>query len=279
MTFLVDVVNEPILFLDLPCGTIYETISDLRRASAGTWTGNSSSASSVRTRRAPGSLSPTGARPAVKISLHANWRDEYAVPGDESSALTTSHGSGFKVSAPGVGVIVHIAGPPCAAALALESAEDLAAPFVEERVEAGLEFLHEADAFGAEGGDVVVDGDAGFLGRRFRRAVDGDRSRDAVGSDAGVAHPPSRRSRTIQIATPPSLVVVKTVPGAESSPGCVRDRVQGIPRGSRPTSLAFGGEERNCGPNGEWQGEGSFADCSDVHGFLRALVAGMSAVT
>ncbi|MGH3116449.1 MAG: hypothetical protein ACRDQ2_04945, partial [Gaiellales bacterium] len=36
-TFLVDVVNEPILDFDLPCGTIYETIYDLRGASAGTW--------------------------------------------------------------------------------------------------------------------------------------------------------------------------------------------------------------------------------------------------
>jgi hypothetical protein len=32
------------------------------------------------------------------------------VPGDESSASTTFHGSGFSVRAPGFGVIAHIAG-------------------------------------------------------------------------------------------------------------------------------------------------------------------------
>jgi hypothetical protein len=109
-TFLVDVVNEPILFLDLPCGTVYETISDLREGIR--WYLDGKLVKRFVSQNAEGtwSLSPTGAGPAVKISLHANWRDEYAVPGDESSALTTSHGSGFKVSAPGVGVIVHIAG-------------------------------------------------------------------------------------------------------------------------------------------------------------------------
>ncbi len=109
-TFLVNVVNEPILFLDLPCGTVYETISDLREGIR--WYLDGKLVKRFVSQNAEGtwSLSPTGAGPTVKISLHANWRDEYAVPGDESSALTTFHGNGFTASAPGAGVIAHIAG-------------------------------------------------------------------------------------------------------------------------------------------------------------------------
>ena len=109
-TFLVDVVNEPIPDFDLPCGTLYETIYDLREGIR--WYLDGKLVKRFVSQNAEGtwSLSPTGAGPAAKISLHANWRDEYAVPGDESSGLTTFHGSGFTVSAPGVGVIVHIAG-------------------------------------------------------------------------------------------------------------------------------------------------------------------------
>jgi hypothetical protein len=109
-TFLVDVVNEPILGFDLPCGTVYETIYDLREGIR--WYLDGKLVKRFVSQNAEGtwSLTPTGAGPTVKISLHANWRDEYAVPGDESSALTTLHGSGFTASAPGAGVIAHIAG-------------------------------------------------------------------------------------------------------------------------------------------------------------------------
>ena len=94
----------------LPCGAIYQTShyrgdgtrwyvdgKVVRRHVAasldGTW-----------------SLSPTGAGPTVKIAFHANWRNEYAIPGDESSGPEVLHGSGFSVRAPGVGVIAHVAG-------------------------------------------------------------------------------------------------------------------------------------------------------------------------
>ena len=109
-TFLVDVVNAPIVYLDLPCGTVYETIVDLREGVR--WYLDGKLIKRFVSQNAEGtwSLSPTGAAPAVKISLHANWRDAYAVPGDESSGLTTFHGSGFTASAPGVGVLAHIAG-------------------------------------------------------------------------------------------------------------------------------------------------------------------------
>jgi hypothetical protein len=99
---------------DLPCGVVYETLTDLRRGirwyadgklvkrfvsqdGAGTW-----------------SLSATGSGPTAMVALQANWRDEYAVPGDESSASTTVHGNDVVVRAPASGAIAHIAGidPP-----------------------------------------------------------------------------------------------------------------------------------------------------------------------
>jgi hypothetical protein len=103
-------VNEPISDLDLPCGTIYETshfhgagirwyvdgllvkrqvVADLQ----GTW-----------------SLSPTGDAPTVSISGTSSFWTFWAVPGDDSTASETHHGNGFKVSAPGFGVLIHDAG-------------------------------------------------------------------------------------------------------------------------------------------------------------------------
>jgi hypothetical protein len=109
-TFLVEVVNEPILDFGLPCGTIYETIFDLREGIR--WYLDGKLVKRFVSQNAEGtwSLSPTGAGPVVTVALHANWRNEYAVPGDESSGPQTSHGNGFTLRAPGVGVIAHIAG-------------------------------------------------------------------------------------------------------------------------------------------------------------------------
>src|SRR5688572_27672041 len=74
-TFLVDVVNEPVVFLDLPCGTVYETIADVREGIR--WYLDGKLVKRFVSQNAEGSwsLSPTGAGPVVKISLHANWRD------------------------------------------------------------------------------------------------------------------------------------------------------------------------------------------------------------
>ena len=109
-TFDASTVNEPILDLDLPCGTIYETVDDVRDGIR--WYSDGKLVKRFVSQNAEGtwSLSPTGAGPTVKLSLQANWRDEYAVPGDESTASTTYHGSEFKLQAPGAGVIAHIAG-------------------------------------------------------------------------------------------------------------------------------------------------------------------------
>jgi hypothetical protein len=109
-TFDASHVNEPFPYLDLPCGTVYETVEDVRQGIR--WYLDGRLVKRFVSQNAEGtwSLSPTGAGPTVTIELHASWRDEYAVPGDESSASTTSHGSGFLVRASGFGVIAHIAG-------------------------------------------------------------------------------------------------------------------------------------------------------------------------
>jgi hypothetical protein len=108
--FLVDVVNEPIFDFGLPCGTVYETIYDLREGIR--WYLDGKLVKRFVSQNAEGtwSLSPTGDGPTVTIALHANWRNEYAIPGDESSGPETFHGSGFTARAPGVGVIAHFAG-------------------------------------------------------------------------------------------------------------------------------------------------------------------------
>ena len=108
--FLVDVVNEPIIDFGLPCGTLYETVYDLREGIR--WYLDGKLVKRFVSQNAEGtwSLSPTGDGPTVTIAFHANWRNEYAIPGDESSGPEALHGSGFSVRAPGVGVIAHVAG-------------------------------------------------------------------------------------------------------------------------------------------------------------------------
>lgn len=111
-TFLVEeVVNEPITDFDLPCGTIYET-SDFR----GDGTRWYVDGKVVRRHVAASlegtwSLSPTGAGPTVKISGSSSVWTVWTTPGDDSTAVDTRNsGNGFKVSAPGFGVITHDAG-------------------------------------------------------------------------------------------------------------------------------------------------------------------------
>lgn len=106
----IDAQNEPIEDFDLPCGTVHESIHDVR--SGIRWYQNGKLVKRFVTQDAEGtwSLSPTGDGPTARISAHANWRNVYAVPGDESSGPTTAHGDGFKVQATGHGVIVHFAG-------------------------------------------------------------------------------------------------------------------------------------------------------------------------
>jgi hypothetical protein len=102
--------NAPIF--DLPCGTVYETASDVRHGIR--WYDASDSVLVKRhvTDDADGTwrLSPSGAGPTVQITAHGNWYDsQYADLDDLDSGVGAAHGM-FTVSAPGFGVIAHIAG-------------------------------------------------------------------------------------------------------------------------------------------------------------------------
>lgn len=44
------------------------------------------------------SLSPTGDGPSIRIQAGWNWRTELVVPGDESTAMITTHGNQLKLS-------------------------------------------------------------------------------------------------------------------------------------------------------------------------------------
>lgn len=105
-------VNEPILDIELPCGTMYYTGSDVR--SSIRWYGADDRKLVKRfvsfETDSVVSLSPTGAGPTATLTQHGNHWTYYAVPGDESSGSGPAHGNDLIISAPGYGVIVHIAG-------------------------------------------------------------------------------------------------------------------------------------------------------------------------
>jgi hypothetical protein len=109
--FVETAVNEPIF--DLPCGTIYETINDVRRGIRWYDSSDLTIVKRLVFQDAEGtwSLSPTGDGPTVTLTAHSNWRNlEFPDPLDESTWPTTFHGNGFTLAAPGFGVIAHIAG-------------------------------------------------------------------------------------------------------------------------------------------------------------------------
>jgi hypothetical protein len=104
-------VNEPIF--ELPCGTVYETSTDVRRGIR--WYDSSTGRLVTRfvTQDLEGtwSLSPTGAGPTVTVTAHTNWRNvNIDADADESTWPITVHGNQVMVRAPGFGVIVLIAG-------------------------------------------------------------------------------------------------------------------------------------------------------------------------
>jgi hypothetical protein len=105
-------VNEPILDIELPCGTMYWTGTDAR---SGIRWYNADDRKLVKrfvTQDVDSvvSLSPTGAGPTATLVQYANFWTYYAVPGDESSGSGPELGNSLTISAPGYGVIVHIAG-------------------------------------------------------------------------------------------------------------------------------------------------------------------------
>lgn len=108
--FVADYANEPIF--DLPCGTVYESMHQDRFGvrwydEDGRLTTRFVSAHDEGT----WSLSPTGDGPAVKVVSQGNWRnDNIDADAPEPTWPMTSHGVGIRLSAPGHGVILQIAG-------------------------------------------------------------------------------------------------------------------------------------------------------------------------
>jgi hypothetical protein len=101
--------NEPVF--DLACGTVYETSRDDRAGIR--WYSNGLLVRRRVTAVLDGfwTLSATGSGPRVSISGHWNWWAIPAVPGgDMDTESLTTHGNSFTASAPGAGVIAHIAG-------------------------------------------------------------------------------------------------------------------------------------------------------------------------
>ena len=101
----------PIAVADLPCGTLYETNSDVRQGTR--WydaEGLLVERHVTQQLRGTWSLSPDMSAPIVRIAAHANWRDRLAVPGDFESNSGTLNGAMFDVAAPGHGTILHTAG-------------------------------------------------------------------------------------------------------------------------------------------------------------------------
>ena len=106
-----DSILTPVPVADLPCGTLYETKSDLRNGVR--WhdaQGRLLERQVTQQLRGSWSLSADMSGPTASISAHANWRDRLAVPGDFETAATTFHGVQFKVSARGHGNIFIEAG-------------------------------------------------------------------------------------------------------------------------------------------------------------------------
>lgn len=103
-----DFVDDPVL--DLPCGTVYEA-SHFHGAGIRWYVDNKVvKRQVVADLQGTWSLSPAGSGPTATISGNWSFWTFWAVPGDNSTTSETDHGSDFKVSAPGFGVVFHDAG-------------------------------------------------------------------------------------------------------------------------------------------------------------------------
>jgi hypothetical protein len=102
-------IHEPLF--DLPCGTIYETSTDVRRGIR--WY-DASSRSIVKRivffdLEGTWSLDPGGAEPRATVTVNAVSRDTaFPDPYDQDSWPTRFYGVGFTVRAQAYGVIAHV---------------------------------------------------------------------------------------------------------------------------------------------------------------------------
>ena len=85
-THLDESILTPTAVGELPCGTLYETNSDVRQGTR--WydaEGRMVERHVTQQKRGTWSLSPDMSAPIVLIAAHANWRDRLSVPGDFES--------------------------------------------------------------------------------------------------------------------------------------------------------------------------------------------------
>jgi hypothetical protein len=100
--------SEPVL--ELPCGTLYETVRDDREGIR--WYEDGLAVRRFVSRHMSGywTLSPTGEGPFVTLSGHSNFRTDWLVPGDEATEQDTFHGLDLLAKAPDGGIIAQITG-------------------------------------------------------------------------------------------------------------------------------------------------------------------------
>jgi len=101
-------VNEPADWVELPCGTFYETSTTHREGTR--WYSDGLLVKRFYTQDTEGtwSLSPTGEGPTIRFFSHESAQVDYLVPGDasEDSARETHHGASVVVLLPGSGVLL-----------------------------------------------------------------------------------------------------------------------------------------------------------------------------
>jgi hypothetical protein len=107
-TFDASYANEP--FLELACGTVYATATDIRWATRWYEQGLLVRRSVHETAEGFWTLSPTGAGPRATVVTHTGWGEDYLVPGDLSSAVGSQQGTDFLVRAPRGGVLFQVSG-------------------------------------------------------------------------------------------------------------------------------------------------------------------------
>ena len=100
--------SEPVL--ELPCGTLYETLRDDREGIR--WYEDGLAVRRFVSRHMSGywTLSPTGDGPFVTLSGHSNFWTDWLAPGDEATEQDTFHGLDLLAKAPEGGIIAQITG-------------------------------------------------------------------------------------------------------------------------------------------------------------------------
>ena len=100
--------NEP--ELELPCGVVYATVTDIRFAKRWYDDGLLVRRQVHATAEGFWTLSPTGAAPRVSVVTHTGWGEDYLVPGDLSSAVGSQQGTDFLVRSDRGGVLLQVSG-------------------------------------------------------------------------------------------------------------------------------------------------------------------------